>query len=78
MARPPKPTFWKRRDACFVTIDGTRHFLATDKEAALNRFHQLMAEPQKRIVRSPPSSIFLGFVVRLLSCFRCPGCFGYA
>jgi len=29
MARPPKPWFWKRRKAWFVTIDGTRHFLAT-------------------------------------------------
>jgi site-specific recombinase XerD len=52
MARPPKPWFWKARKAWYVTIDGTRHFLAEDKEAALTRFHQLMAEPQKRIVRS--------------------------
>lgn len=52
MARPPKPWLWKRRQAWFVTIDGTRHFLAADKEAALTRFHQLMAEPQKRVVRS--------------------------
>ena len=52
MARPPKPWFWKRRNAWFVTIDGTRHFLDAEKDAALTRFHQLMAEPQKRVVRS--------------------------
>lgn len=31
MARPPEPWFWKRRKAWFVTIDGTRHFLAEKK-----------------------------------------------
>ncbi len=52
MARAPKPWFWKARKAWYVTIDGTRHFLALEKAAATKRFHQLMAEPPKRVVRS--------------------------
>ena len=52
MARTPKPWFWKTRKAWFVTIDGTRHYLAREKDTAVTRFHQLMVEPQKRIVRS--------------------------
>lgn len=59
MARPPKPWFWKRRKAWFVTIDGTRHFLAHDKAAALTRFHELMAEPQKRVVRSDSLAVVI-------------------
>ena len=50
MARPPKPWFWKKRQGWYVTIDGTRHFLAVERDVAVTRFHQLMAEPQKRVV----------------------------
>ena len=52
MARPPKPWFWKARSGWYVTIDGTRHFLAHDKDAATTRFHELMATPQERVVRA--------------------------
>ena len=52
MARSPKPWFWKARNGWFVTIDGVRHFLAREKAEAFTRFHQLMAEPRMRLVRS--------------------------
>lgn len=59
MARTPKPWFWKSRKAWYVTIDGTRHFLAREKDAAQARFHQLMAEPQKRVVRSDSLAVIV-------------------
>lgn len=59
MARPPKPWFWKARQGWYVTIDGIRHFLADDKEAALTRFHQLMADPQKREVRCDSLAVII-------------------
>lgn len=59
MARPPKPWYWKARKAWFVTIDGTRHFLSEDKDAALTRFHELMADPRKRVVRSDSLAIII-------------------
>ena len=52
MARKPKPWFWKARNGWYVTIDGVKHNLGRDKTAAHTRFYQLMAEPQKRVVRS--------------------------
>lgn len=59
MARRPKPWFWKARNGWFVTIDGTRHFLASEKEAALTRFHKLMAEPERRVVRSDSLAVII-------------------
>ena len=52
MPRTPKPWYWKKRKSYFVTIDGRRHCLGKDKEAAFVRFHQLMAEPQQQAIRS--------------------------
>ena len=52
MARTPKPWFWKKRGAWFVTIDGCRHNLGPDKDDAIQLFHELMAKPQKRAVSS--------------------------
>lgn len=52
MARRPKPWFWKARRSWFVTLDGKRHNLGPDKEAAHDRFHQLMSEPRKRTIRT--------------------------
>ncbi len=60
MPRPPKPWFWKARQAWFVTIDGTRHYLADEKQAAETRFHQLMATaPEQRIVRSDSLAVII-------------------
>lgn len=42
MPRDPKPWFRKDRDAWFVTIQGRRFNLGPDKEAAFNRFYELM------------------------------------
>lgn len=52
MARTPKPWFWKARDGWYVTLDGTRHFLSKEKSEATTRFHELMAHPQKQLVRA--------------------------
>ncbi len=52
MARPPKPWFWKARQAWYVTIDGTRHLLDADRETAQQRFHALMAQPERQVIRS--------------------------
>jgi hypothetical protein len=46
MARPPKPWYWKLRDAWYVTVDGRRVRLAAGKAAkkeAVDVFHELMA-----------------------------------
>jgi len=51
MARLPKPWYWKARKAWFVTIAGTRHFLAEDKKEAEIKFHQMMANPVQQNVR---------------------------
>jgi len=51
MARSPKPWYWKARKAWFVTLAGTRHFLADDKKQAEAKFHQLMATPIRQKVR---------------------------
>jgi integrase len=42
MPRDSKPWFRKDRDAWFVTIHGRRFNLGPDKEAAFNRFYELM------------------------------------
>lgn len=52
MARSPKPWFRKDREAWFVTLDGVRHNLGPDRKPAFNRFHDLMARPEKRTVAS--------------------------
>lgn len=52
MARKPKPWFWKARRAWYVTIDGKRRHLAEDKQSAHDVFHELMATPRKREIRS--------------------------
>ncbi len=51
MARKPKPWYRKDRRSWYVTIDGKRHDLGSTKKAAHETYHQLMAEPRKRVVR---------------------------
>ena len=52
MARAPKPWYWHDREAWFVTIDRKRHNLGPVKADAIKRFHQLMAKPIRRVMRS--------------------------
>ena len=52
MARAPKPWYWHDREAWFVTIDRKRHNLGPVKADAIKRFHQLMAKPVRRVMRS--------------------------
>src|ERR1043165_7863040 len=52
MPRTPKPWFWKNRRCWYVTIAGRRHNLGSDRRAAKQRYHELMAKPAKRVVRS--------------------------
>ncbi len=42
MPRDPKPWFRKDRDAWFVTINGRRYNLGPERDAAHDRFHELM------------------------------------
>lgn len=42
MPRDPKPWYWQARDAWFVTINGRRFNLGSDRDAAHSRFHELM------------------------------------
>lgn len=62
MARTPKPWYRKDRDAWFVTIAGERHNLGSDRDEATKRFHEMMAKPDKPVVRT-------GLVVELLDRF---------
>jgi hypothetical protein len=55
MPRKPKPWWRKDRGAWFVQINRKRYNLGPDKKAATLRYHQLMAEPQKRTL--PSSSV---------------------
>ena len=48
MARTPKPWWRKDRQCWCVTIDGRRHSLGPDREAAFQRFHQLMSRPREQ------------------------------
>jgi integrase len=52
MARIPKPWWRKDRKSWFVTINGKRYDLGPDREFAWQRFHELMAQSQKRQVAS--------------------------
>lgn len=47
MPRPPKPYYWKARKEWYCTIDGVRHRLGPDKDAAETQFHELMASRRK-------------------------------
>ncbi|OYW18970.1 MAG: hypothetical protein B7Z55_09705, partial [Planctomycetales bacterium 12-60-4] len=49
MARKPRPWFWTQRGEWCVTIEGTRHLLGTDKEAAETEFHRLMLDPNRGV-----------------------------
>ncbi len=48
----PKPWYRKSRRAWFVTLDGQQIKLGTTKDEALRRYHDLMAQPAKRVVPS--------------------------
>ena len=52
MARPSKLWYWKARKSYFVTIDGKRHNLGSDKTQAEKAFHKLKAADAP-----PPASI---------------------
>jgi len=72
MARTPKPWFWKARNGWFVTIDGTRHFLSKEKDAAKTRFHELMAQPQKRVVRADSLAVIIDLFLEWCQKNRAP------
>jgi len=44
MPRTPRPWYRKNRDSWFVTIAGQRHNLGPEKEEALRRFHEMLAQ----------------------------------
>ncbi len=48
MARQPKPWYRKSRGLWYVQIDGKQVNLGRDRKAAMQRFHELMAQPRQR------------------------------
>ena len=60
MPRKPKPWYRNDRGVWVVQIEGNRFNLGRDKREAMRRYHELMAQPQKRAClpsRSSPSLI---------------------
>lgn len=57
MARNPKPWYRNDREAWFVTLNGERHNLGPNREAAFRRFHELMLEPKTRVIASSESLV---------------------
>ena len=53
MPRDPKPWFRKDRDAWFVTINGRRYNLGPDRNAAHDRFHELMLSGGECVLGTP-------------------------
>lgn len=72
MARTPKPWLWKARGGWYVTIAGTRHFLAAEKDDATTRFHELMASPQKRVVRADSLAVIIDLFLECCQNNRAP------
>ncbi|MGE0758373.1 MAG: tyrosine-type recombinase/integrase [Pirellulaceae bacterium] len=66
MARQPKPWYRADRDAWFVTVNGTRHNLGSNKKHAFDRFYELMRQPQAAKVASQSfaaiADVFLDWV----------------
>ena len=52
MARPPKPWWHSESGEYRVMIRGQRHHLGSDKDEAERKFHELMAQPVEKPVRS--------------------------
>lgn len=77
MARAPKPWFRKDRNAWFVTIAGKRHNLGKDRALAFQRFHQLMAEPQKQAVRSDSVAALIDLYLEWLQKNRSAGTYNW-
>lgn len=59
MARRPRPWFWKARQGWYVTINGERHDLGSEKDEAYERFYVLMGQPRKRAVRSDALAVLV-------------------
>ena len=52
MSRIPKPWYWKSRQSWYVQIDGKRHNLGANRKLAMQRYHELMAQPRQKAVQS--------------------------
>lgn len=61
MARRPKPWYWKERKSWYVTINGQRHNLGTEKKEAFEEFHKLMASPQARLKEESVAAVLDDF-----------------
>jgi integrase len=57
MPRTPKPWFWEKRGEWCVNINGVRHRLGDDKEEADQKFHALMANPDRPICRDSVAGV---------------------
>jgi len=77
MARRPKPWYRKDRRAWFVTIDGVRHNLGTDKKAAFDQFHDLMSRPVRRTIASDLLACIIDAFLEWTSLHRAPDTYGW-
>lgn len=62
MARTPKPWYWKARKSWYVTINGERHNLGSDKKEAMDEFHKLMASPSARLKNDAVAAVLDDFL----------------
>jgi len=62
MPRPNKPWYRKSRKRWYVKIDGTCHNLGPNKREAMQKFHELMAEPRHRAPTDSVVAILDAFV----------------
>jgi hypothetical protein len=58
MPRDPRPWFRKDHDAWFVTINGRRFNLSTDRNATHDRFHELMLTGGEGDTGNDPVTVF--------------------
>lgn len=62
MARTPKPWYWKSRKSWYVTINGERHNLGSDKKEAKDEFHRLMTSPTAKLKNDSAAAVLDDFL----------------
>jgi len=73
MARSPKPWWWKPRGCWFVQIAGQRHNLGPDRNEAMQRYHELMAQPRQRVVAANSTLAIVDAFLEWTHKHRAPG-----
>jgi hypothetical protein len=66
MPHYPKPFFRSARNAWFVQIDGKQIKLATDRDEAFTRYHELMAKPLPEATKAEAQKLVVVIVDEFL------------